>query len=120
MPLNGIIPYERYTLRSNQIRHNLIGIIDSIEAELEVKRIMGQYSSIYTTTSKDNLEKIQGPDNNLVPMSWIYKCVEVSKSVCQVVRNDGASGTGWLLEGGWMMTNFHVIPKKEWNVYIKF
>ena len=112
--LLGIISNNSYGLQSRQIKFNLIGIIDIVKSELEAKRIMGQHLSIYTITSNDNLEKIQGPDNNLVPISWIHKCIEASKSVCQVKRDDGKHGTGWLLEDGWMMTNAHVIPNKDW------
>ncbi|MEX0289332.1 MAG: serine protease, partial [Flavobacteriaceae bacterium] len=63
--------------------------------------------------TQENLEKIQGPTNTLVPMSWVHQAIEVSKSVCQVVRADGTKGTGWLLEDGWMLTNSHVIPTPQ-------
>ncbi len=96
-----------------RLRQRILGIINTIPDELEVIKLTTSFRSLYTTTDKDTLEKIQGPSNTLMPMGWVYKAIEVSKSVCQVIRADGTKGTGWLLEGGWMITNHHVIPNKK-------
>lgn len=111
--LDGIITAANASVEAAKIKRNLLGIMGLVEQELEVKRIMNEYSTIYTTNSTEDLEKIQGPTNTLVPMSWVYKAIEVSKSVCQVVRADGTKGTGWLLENGWMLTNHHVLPNTD-------
>ncbi|WP_111707720.1 trypsin-like peptidase domain-containing protein [Lutibacter citreus] len=105
-----LISESDYKVNRAKLKRNLLGIMDMVDTELETLRIMDSFKTIYTTTSKENLEKIQGPNNTLVPMSWVYKAIEVSKSVCQVIRADGTKGTGWLLENGWMITNHHVIP----------
>ena len=113
--INKTITDEKYDVEVNKLKLKILTIPDEVPNELRVKEIMGKYTTpIYTTNSEEHLEKIQGPENNLVSMSWIYKCIKVSKSVCQVIRRDGEKGTGWMLQGGWVMTNFHVIPNKRW------
>ena len=106
----GILTLQEFAAQQAKIKKNLLNIMGSVPQELEVKRIMNEFSTIYTTNSEAELEKIQGPTSTLVPISWVHKAIEVSKSVCQVVRADGTKGTGWLLENGWLMTNQHVIP----------
>ncbi|MDF1696864.1 MAG: trypsin-like peptidase domain-containing protein [Saprospiraceae bacterium] len=110
---NGTITEENYNVGRKKIAANMISLMATVDEELEVKRILGEYNSIYVTSPPAELEKIHGSGNNLVPMSWIYKCIEASKSVCQVRTSAGNLGTGWMLEDGWMMTNFHVIPNKD-------
>jgi len=112
--INGLRTAEELGIETRIIFNNILSVLGTIESEVEVQRIMGQYAPLYTTTSEADLEKIQGTGNTLLPMNWIYKCAKVSKSVCQVIRDDGVTGTGWLLEGGWLMTNFHVIPNVDW------
>jgi len=112
--IGGTINQENYNVGLANVRSNLIGIMGMVDDELEVKRIMGELTSIYYTTSEDNLEKIHGDRNNLVPVDWLRKGADLSRSVCQVVRNDNKKGTGWMMKDGWMMTNFHVIPNEDW------
>ena len=109
----GLITNDNYVVRRNQLANNMIGLMQSVDDELKIKRILNEYSSIYTVPSESVLEKIHGSGDNLVPMSWVYKCIEASKSVCQVETSSGALGTGWMLKDGWMMTNFHVIQNKD-------
>ena len=111
---DGLITDSNAKVEQAQIRARMLTLMELVPSELETQRIVANYTTLYTTTSQENLEKIQGQENNLVPMSWIYKAKEVSKSVCQVIREDGIKGSGWLLEDGWMMTNFHVIPNANW------
>jgi V8-like Glu-specific endopeptidase len=70
--------------------------------------------SIYHATKDANLEKILG-SNNLLKISWLERAILKSKSVCQIrlINNDRAIGTGFVLKGGYLMTNCHVIPNKS-------
>lgn len=111
--LSGVITDQEFRSQKAQLRQRILGILDLIPSEREVIKLTSSFRSLYTTTPKETLEKIQGPTNTLMSMSWIYEAIEVSKSVCQVIRADDTKGTGWLLEGGWMITNHHVIPNKQ-------
>lgn len=63
--------------------------------------------------SKKGLEKIIGDDDFVDIASWLYNALNLSKSVCKVETEEGESGTGFLLKGGFVMTNSHVIASKE-------
>ncbi len=106
----GLITAGQEQVETSQIQHSLLMLLDGVDNELEIKKITSKRSTLYTTDSEEALEKIQGPKNTLVPTSWLHKAIQVSKSVCQVIRSDGKKGTGWLLNDGWMMTNAHVLP----------
>lgn len=58
------------------------------------------------TISKE-YEKLHG-DNNLLPISFLQKGNERSKAVCRIVT-PGGLGTGFLISGGYVMTNNHVV-----------
>ncbi|MCP4112459.1 MAG: trypsin-like peptidase domain-containing protein [Desulfobacteraceae bacterium] len=53
----------------------------------------------------------EGPKSNLKKIAWLEKGLEISKSVCKL-KNSGL-GTGFLVKGGWLITNNHVIPTRE-------
>jgi V8-like Glu-specific endopeptidase len=111
---NGLITSENADVQQNQLKVSLLSIMDRVPDEIEVKRIMGEIKpTIYTTTSESNLEKILGPTSNLLKVNWLQKAINASKSVCQVVRNDGQKGTGFIVKGGYLMTNFHVLPNAD-------
>ena len=63
--------------------------------------------------SKKGLEKVIGDDDFVDIASWLYNALNLSKSVCKVETEEGESGTGFLLKGGFVMTNSHVIASKE-------
>lgn len=111
--IDGLLTDEQFDVQRKRLKPRIEGVIKRIPSELETLELMSSLTTIYQTPTADTLEKIQGPTNTLVPMSWVYKAIEVSKSVCQVKREDGTKGTGWLLEGGWMLTNHHVLPSKK-------
>lgn len=59
----------------------------------------------------DFFEKVSGP-SDLVPVEFLYRGAERAAAVCRVVvveLGGGAYGTGFLLAGGYIMTNNHVI-----------
>ena len=110
--INGINPFVNQGLA--QVKSNLLTILDNIPDELRLQQNLGLLrKSIYRSTNNENLEKILGTVNNLVKINWLAKGQEASKSVCQVVRADGAKGTGFVLKNGYLMTNAHVLPNKK-------
>lgn len=56
-------------------------------------------------------EKILGI-NNLKQIYWIERGVQVCKSVCRILTPDGL-GSGFMVGGGMIMTNNHVIASHE-------
>ena len=56
-------------------------------------------------------EKIYGRDN-LQDLSWFERGLVCSTSVCRVVSPAG-TGTGFVIPGGYVMTNNHVVPSME-------
>lgn len=62
-----------------------------------------------------NLEKIIGK-NTLKNIAWLSKGLEMARSVCRIlvpVEKGHATGTGFLVEGGFIYTNNHVISSIE-------
>lgn len=68
---------------------------------------------IYQFENDDHLEKIIGEKNNLLKIKWLEQGIIASKSVCQIIRDDGDKGTGFVVEGGFLITNFHVLPTEQ-------
>jgi V8-like Glu-specific endopeptidase len=55
-------------------------------------------------------EKIIGAQNTLLPIRFLEIGTMRARSVARIVRPDRSSGTGFLIGGGWMLTNNHVLP----------
>lgn len=113
--LNKLYTKEEASVKLADLRFRLLQIINErIPKEIKMQIMLNNLnSSIYKTTTNANLEKILGPIDNKVKIKWLQKGIEVSKSVCKVVRSDGLQGTGFILKGGYLMTNYHVIPNKQ-------
>lgn len=56
------------------------------------------------------LEKILGDKSTLVPISYLELGVERARSVVRIKLADGSSGTGFVVAGGIVITNHHVLP----------
>ncbi|WP_082341085.1 endonuclease [Sporosarcina globispora] len=63
-------------------------------------------------TEQNIFEKIH-KESNLLPIDFLYKGVEKSRSVCRITTPSGALGTGFLIDNGAIMTNHHVIEDKN-------
>ncbi len=59
---------------------------------------------------RKGLEKMVGSDDLIDIITWVEGAKTQSKTVCKIETAAGASGTGFLLPGGLLMTNNHVIP----------
>jgi V8-like Glu-specific endopeptidase len=64
----------------------------------------------FLAPEEPELEKILGSKSHLVKISWLAKGLQAAKSVCRVVLPNGTKGTGFVLKGGFLLTNFHVLP----------
>jgi V8-like Glu-specific endopeptidase len=61
-------------------------------------------------TDPDTLEKVIGPESTLLPISFLEIGLEKARAVARIVREDGAMGTGFLVDGNLLITNNHVLP----------
>lgn len=112
--IDGLITTADAAVQEAQIKFALLAIIKKVPQELQTQQMRGKIKTgIYKATSNENLEKILGPINHIVKISWLQKGIQASRSVCQVVRSDGGKGTGFVLKNGYLLTNFHVLPTKE-------
>jgi V8-like Glu-specific endopeptidase len=110
----GLITDGNVSVRQNRIMYNVLQIMQQIPEEMALKKSLGNVrQGLYTSTSEDNLEKIMGSRNHLLKINWLSRGIRASRSVCQVVRSDGEKGTGFVLQGGYLMTNFHVLPSRD-------
>lgn len=90
---------------------NIVGNNNEITYQDFVEKI-SRTKKIETPSEKE-LEKLLGTSSNIVKINWLEKGLKAAKSVCRVVLADGTKGTGFVLKGGYLLTNFHVIPKAE-------
>jgi V8-like Glu-specific endopeptidase len=112
--INGLITQSNANVAKANIKMNLLNIMDQIPTEIEIQQMLGNLSKgIYKSTTDDNLERILGSTNHIVKINWLFKGIEKSRSVCQVIRSDGVKGTGFVLKNGYLMTNDHVIPNRD-------
>jgi V8-like Glu-specific endopeptidase len=110
----GIISRSNASVEKARIALNLLNLLDNVPVNIAIQQKLGNLkSSIYSATSGENLEKILGPINHIVKINWLQKGIQASKSVCQVLREDGGKGTGFVLKDGYLLTNFHVLPDKN-------
>lgn len=51
--------------------------------------------------------------NNLRQLSWLREGLRKAQTVCRILTDDGAIGTGWLIANDKLITNNHVINEKN-------
>ncbi len=62
-----------------------------------------------STTSAQALEKIMGEESTILPISFLQVGLQMANSVARIVREDGTTGTGFLITGNYLVTNHHVL-----------
>ena len=100
--------YRRYQA---QINAALVAIIKEIPKKAERNAALSQLTgmSLNDPTNGTRLEKIIGGQSTLLKINWLEKALQAAKAVCRIVCADGTVGTGWLIQGGYLMTNNHVL-----------
>ncbi|MCC6881282.1 MAG: trypsin-like peptidase domain-containing protein [Verrucomicrobiales bacterium] len=61
---------------------------------------------------QETLEALTQGLSTLLPIGFLQRGLECARSVARLRRADGATGTGWLLPGNWLITNHHVLPSE--------
>lgn len=124
---DDIIDRGEYRRELAKIRRALTTTLKTIQAQIPLAQ---DISTTMQFPEADVLEKIIGT-SQLQPiaslekqMRWLQKGLQAAKSVCQV-RIDGGRGgvgTGFLVEGGYLFTNHHVLsnPTTVGNSQIVF
>ena len=118
----GTISRPEYNLELNQITHAFLSVIDNIPREQQLwgsLKVLNESANIVSSNpidlsvpTKSDLEKIFGKEE-LQDINWLQKALNASKSVCKVTLPNNESGSGFLLPGGYLLTNHHVLDSKE-------
>jgi V8-like Glu-specific endopeptidase len=67
----------------------------------------------HSQQSLETLEKITGRQSTLLPIGWLEIGTERARSIAKVKLADGSYGTGILIRNNYLLTNHHVLAKKE-------
>ncbi len=67
-----------------------------------------QFDGAGESAKFEGLEKTAGQFDNKVPIAWFERGQKVSRAVARIIT-PGGLGTGWLINGGLVITNNHVI-----------
>ncbi len=116
---SGQLYEEPFRVETARINVALTSLIDGIDDKQQLKATIDAINK--SIDSEDNLnieipdnkelEKIIGKDE-LLDINWLEKALKASRSVCKVLLPNSA-GSGFLLKGGYLLTNNHVISSKE-------
>lgn len=110
----GQLTDERLSVERNKINDNIISFLndyyrrsrrkerpfESPATGLPVQEQQPEELTVEALIGKSDLNKI----------SWLARGMKAARSVCFVRRADRATGTGFLLKGGYLLTNNHVLP----------
>jgi V8-like Glu-specific endopeptidase len=93
-----------------RLRKALLSLVDAAEAALSSSSLPAGAEPVVFSKTPENtgLEKILGA-NNLKSIAWLRRGLDVARSVCRVVTPQWV-GSGFLLAGGRLLTNHHIIP----------
>jgi len=61
----------------------------------------------------DRLERITGARSTLLPIAFLAIGLERAQCVVRILRSDGASGSGFLIQDNLLLTNNHVLATQE-------
>jgi V8-like Glu-specific endopeptidase len=94
---------------ANRISLAVLELIDDVERRLQRALLPVPTAPVrFDPPENSALEKIFGA-NHLKSIAWLRTGLEKARSVCRVLTPEGL-GTGFLIEGGRVLTNHHVIP----------
>ncbi len=118
----GLLSYDKATGRKNNIVYGLLKFINRVHEEYveEKQLVIKDEPSMPDLPMGISVEKITGNKSNLYAMNWFGKMLQAARSVCRIVTKETIDGqiktffgTGFLIEGGILLTNHHVLHSKE-------
>ncbi len=101
--LNGVVSSADARVERNSINLALLTILKDLE-----KMGSSKADVAIGVADQEMLEKIIDK-NGLKQVSWLAEGLEKAKSVCKIHTPDDFIGTGFLVKGGFIFTNNHVI-----------
>jgi V8-like Glu-specific endopeptidase len=114
--LEGMIEHEDYSRENNRLRRAFLSIVDQAQQDAALqKRFSTQpnSSAAVQVPGEKDLERVLGTTDHLVKIGWLQQGLKAAKSVCRVVLPNKKNGTGFVLEGGYLLTNFHVLFNEQ-------
>jgi V8-like Glu-specific endopeptidase len=115
----GIISNADYSVERNKIVSALLELAreaDEKEEDLPIRHPLGEGVEKVPLEDSAELEKIIGK-STFTKVDWLAKMVDATKSVCRIVVSmpNGvvSHGTGFLVAGGYVFTNYHVLGRAE-------
>ncbi|MCB0501156.1 MAG: trypsin-like peptidase domain-containing protein [Bacteroidetes bacterium] len=106
----GLYDRKEYNLEYNKISGALLYFIDDLSEEQQLKAtrsVLKIESDQLSIPPANDFEKIIGREE-LFDTDWFVKAINASKSVCKVESARGGSGTGFMVNGQYLITNYHV------------
>jgi len=113
---DGIISSDNYILVVNQVSHALLQLIEEVPVEQQLnasRKIISDTGSNLIMPPIEDLEKIIGSREELMNINWFQKATIASQSVCKIIVSNGSMGTGFILQGGYLLTNNHIIETAD-------
>ncbi len=108
----GVLTAAEVEAKEAKLRLALMGLVDEIPARLSRRALPFATASVrFKPPEQTSLEKIFGA-NNLKSIAWLRRGIEAAAAVCRVMTPDGR-GSGFLVRGGRIVTNNHVLPNPE-------
>lgn len=105
----GVVSPVDAQIERNRVRQAILELLDEIEDGIARDLLpLPMQPVALTPPASSSLEKIIGA-NNLKSIAWLRKGLACARSVCRIVTPKGL-GTGFLIAGGRLVTNHHVIP----------
>ncbi len=104
----GISSAESYRIERQRINQALLFLLEKYYRQDRSDSAFYALQLPGGEEGKVNREKIIG-SSNLAPIAWLQRGLTASKAVCKVLLGNGASGTGFLISQGRVLTNFHVL-----------
>ncbi|WP_315795842.1 trypsin-like peptidase domain-containing protein [Bradyrhizobium sp. SZCCHNRI3043] len=105
------ISAEDFDRDSARIDAALLEMIDDVERLSLLFPPVSEKPVQIPSSALAGVEKIIGPVSQLRSLAWIRKGLSRARAVCRV-RTPSGTGSGFLVGGGYLLTNHHVIPTR--------
>jgi V8-like Glu-specific endopeptidase len=116
----GTETQEYFEVQRRKIRSRMLSFIDDLPEVIRLQEIVNhlgssqvqQVEKFIIVSNNLNLERIISSKNHMEKTCWFLNGHLASRSVCRILIGGRSDGTGFLLRGGYLMTNYHVLNSK--------
>lgn len=108
----GWLTPEQHTAKRKQSLAAFLDFLDEVERasqRLLLPFVQQPVQPVWPTSGAE--EAIIG-SNRLQSIAWLRQGLDVARSVCRITTSQGV-GSGFLVGGGWLITNHHVVPSAK-------